>query len=218
MEAINHTEGVERSPEFEVDEYIPIQPSVATQGPVDHSDQVEANDQNEVVQQPSPSDQFISRSNLSVSATMADSGPHHSQQSSIWDQLESTGRLTPNSTTFDPDVVPTAVQRCSISDRSETNGSLTVNSTTVDPSSIPSSSPPAELTIDQFDPIVQALADLSPPFTFDGDIAMPDDRDLKLFIWEKGYLPSFSPKRQPAVSKNKHAKPAKVPDLDNSKE
>jgi len=223
VEAISHTEGVERSPDsdpFEVDDQVHTQSPVAAHGPVDHSDHSEANDQKEVVQQSSPSGQSSSSSSLSANAAIVDPDPDYSLQSSTPVQPEFTGSLTTNSTTFDPekDVVTTAGQRCSTSDRSETNGSLTVNSTTVDPSSIPSSSPPAEFTIDPFDPIVQALADLSPPFTFHGDIVMPDDQDLKLFIWEKGYLPSFSPKRQPAVSKNKHAKPAKVPDLDNSRE
>lgn len=65
--------------------------------------------------------------------------------------------------------------------------SPTTESSMANPVSTPPATAPAEFSIDLVYPIVQALADLSPPFTFDGDIVMPDGHDLKLFICEKGY-------------------------------
>lgn len=98
-EADSHTEGVERSPDsdpFEFDDQVHTQSSVATQGPVDHSDYVEANDQIDVVQQSSASDQSSSSSSFSANATMADPDPDHSQQAPTMVRPESTGSLTTN--------------------------------------------------------------------------------------------------------------------------
>jgi len=196
--AIVQTGGVQRSPDsdpFEFDDSGSTHSSGAPHELSTHSDQEEEdNDANaNVAQQLPTSDESYSDSTLPTNPNTIDQEDTvHSnavQQSTISDQLESPGSHSTSATTTDPDEHDDAnvVQRSSTSDQSEFTGSDTADSTTVDTTPIP-----AEFSLNQFVPVVQALSDLSPPFTFDGDIVMPDGQDLKLYICEKGHDASFN--------------------------
>jgi hypothetical protein len=164
------TDAVHQSPDsdpFEFDDNVSPQPSVEHHEPLNHSDHIEADDRANVVQLSSNSDLSNSSSDFSTNATTTD--PEEND---------------------DTDGV---VQHSPTSHQSEISGSTTADSTTVDTTPTPAltTPSPAEFSLDQFEPIVRALADLSPPSTFDGDIVMPDGQDLKLYICEKGYDASF---------------------------
>ena len=158
-----------------------------------HSDQVEENIDTNVAQQLPTSDQSYSDGTLPTNPNTIDQEDavysNAVQQSTISDQLESPGSHSTTATTTDSDENDDAnvVQRSSTSDQSESPGSITADSATVD-----TTPTPADFSLDQFVPVVQALSYLSPPFTFDGDIVMPDGQDLKLYICEKGHDASFN--------------------------
>lgn len=221
------TEGVHPSPDsdpFEFDGSVSSESPVASHEPSIPSDQIGENDDANVAQHLSTSDQSYPDDTLPSNPDAVD--PEDNvysnvvQQSTISDQVESSGSHSTTATTTDSDENDDAdvVQRSSTSEQSESTGSITADSTTVDTTTTPAltTPSPAEFSLNRFDTFVQALADLSPPATFDGDIVMPDDGELKLQIWQKGYKPSFGP--QPAASNNKWAKSAKVEPFDMSKE
>jgi hypothetical protein len=161
----NKTEGVQQSPNsdpFEFDDNFFTQSSVPTREPVDHSDVVEDNDDTDDVEYSTFSDQSESGSSFSTNITAA-----HLEENDASNVVEQLPTLDP----------------------SDSTGSLPTNPTTVEPT--PTLTPPAEFALDQLDALVHALAKLSSPFTFDGDIVMPDGQDLKLYVCEKGYDASF---------------------------
>jgi hypothetical protein len=195
------TDAVHQSPDsdpFEFDDNVSPQPSVEHHEPLNHSDHIEADDRANV-ELSSNSDLSNSSSDFSTNATTTDPEENDDtdgvQQSSISDRPDSPGSNSTTVTTTDPDENRDAsvVQHSPTSHQSEISGSTTADSRTVDTTPTPAltTPSPAEFSLDQFEPIVRALADLSPPSTFDGDIVMPDGQDLKLYICEKGYDASF---------------------------
>jgi hypothetical protein len=184
VEANDQTEGVQPSPNsdpFEFDDNFLTQSSVPTREPVDHSDLVEENDDTDDVEYSTFSDQSESGSSFSTNIT--------------------TAHLEENDNSNVVEQLPT-------SDQSDSTGSLPTDPTTVEPT--PTLTPLAEFALDQFDALVRALTELSPPFTFDGDIVMPDGQDLKLYVCEKGYDASFKHEEDDEDDQTQH--------IDESKE
>jgi hypothetical protein len=223
VETNDQTESVRQSPDsdqFEFDVHAPAQFSIEHHELVSASNQMEANDQTEVDRRSTTSDQSNTSSSLSTNVTTPSQEEFHDsdsvQQSSTSDQSGSTGSIPTNPTTADPmeNGGTSVVQRSLTSEQSEDAGALPTNTTAVELSSI--LTPPAKFALDQFDALVHAFAGLSSPFTYDGDIVMPEDQNLKLYVCEKGYNPEFKP--QPAASRNKHAKSVKAPSFDKAKE
>ena len=221
--ADDHTEAVKRSPDsdpFEYDDNVSTQSSVEHHESVNSSNQVDDCNDTNVAQQLLTSDESYSDGILSTNPTtnepVEDDDPNAVQHPFTSDQSEPTGTLPSNAATVVPGEHhdPNAVQQPSTLDQFDSTGSILAYPATVDPT--PTLTPPAHFPLEQFQPLVHALAQLSYPFTFDGDIVMPDDQHLELQIWQKGYQPSFGPR--PAAPRNKWAKAAKVGPFDMSKE
>jgi hypothetical protein len=196
-------------------------PSVVAHGPLALSVHAGANDQTEGVHQSPDSDPFEYDDSVSTHSPVAspECSTHSdqvddnidasvAQQLPTSDQSYSDGTLPTNPTTDEPveDDDPSAVRRSSTSDQHDySTGNLTSHPTA------------AEFALDRFRPLVHAFAAISYPFTFDGDIVMPDDGRLKLFVCEKGHSASFKP--QPKARKFKgQAKSEEAPSFDGSKE
>ena len=205
---------------FEYDDDTSTRSPVASHELSTHSGQAEENNDADVAQHLPTSNQSYSNGLLPTDPTTNNPGedeyPNGVQRSSTSEESESTGTHLTNAAPVVPEEYhdPNAVQQPSTLDQSDSTGSIHAYPTTVDPT--PTLTPPAHFSLEQFQPLVHALAQLSYPFTFDGDIVMPDDQHLKLQIWQKEYKPSFGPR--PAVSSNKWAKPAKVGPIDMSRE
>lgn len=197
----DHTEAVERSPDsdpFEYDDNASTQSSVEHHESGNSSNQVDDCNDTNVAQQLPTSDE-------SYSDGISPINPH------TVDQEETVySNAVQQSTISDGPESP--VQPSSTSERSESDGSITADSATVDTTPTPALTPPSptEFSLNQFNPIVQALADLSPPSTFDGDIVVPVGQDLKLYICEKGYDASFKHEEDD--------EDGEVPEIDGSKE
>jgi hypothetical protein len=198
----DHTEAVQRSPDsdpFEYDDNTSTQSSVEHHESVNSSNQVEDSNDTNVAQHLPTSDESysdgISPTNPNTDNQEETVYPNAVQQSTMSDQPESPGSNSSTATMIDPHENDDAnvLQPSSTSERSESDGSITADSTTVDTTPNPALTTPSstEFSLNRFDKIVQALADLSPPATFDGDIVVPVDQDLKLHICEKGYDASF---------------------------